>query len=163
MLIVQRPQIEETVVNDVRSQFIVEPLEPGFGYTLGNTLRRTLLSSIPGIAVTSIRIEGVQHEYATVDGVVEDVVDIILNLKQLVLRVESEEPQTLYLSAKGKGEVKTGDLKVPAGVEVVNPDLLIATLTSSGRLEMEMTVEDYNRQVEEAQRAAGKLPTEGVL
>ena len=141
MLIVQRPQIEETTVDDVRSQFIVEPLEPGFGYTLGNTLRRTLLSRIPGVAVTSIRVEGVQHEYATVDGVVEDVVDIILNLKQLVLHIDSEEPQTLYLSAKGKGNVKASNLKVPAGVEVVNPDLHIAAMTSSGRLEMEMTVE----------------------
>ncbi len=141
MLIVQRPQIEETPVSETRSQFIVEPLEPGFGYTLGNTLRRTLLSRIPGAAVTSIRIEGVQHEYSTVSGVVEDVVDIILNLKQLVLRMEVDEPQTAYLSAKGKTDATGSDLKVPAGVEVVNPDLHIASLSSSGRLEMEVTVE----------------------
>ncbi len=141
MLIVQRPQIEETPVSDTRSQFTVEPLEPGFGYTLGNTLRRTLLSRIPGAAVTSIRIEGVQHEYSTVDGVVEDVVDIILNLKQLVLRMEVDEPQTAYLSAKGKSDVTAADLKLPAGVEVVNPDLHLASLSSSGRLEMEVTIE----------------------
>ncbi len=141
MLIVQRPQIEETPLSDTRSQFVVEPLEPGFGYTLGNTLRRTLLSRIPGAAVTSIRIEGVQHEYSTVSGVVEDVVDIILNLKQLVLRMEVDEPQTAYLSAKGKAEVTGADLKVPAGVEVVNPDLHIASLSSSGRLEMEVSIE----------------------
>ena len=91
MLIVQRPQIEEQVVSDVRSQFIVEPLEPGFGYTLGNTLRRTLLSRVPGAAVTSMQIEGVKHEFTTVSGVVEDVVDIILNLKQLVVRMEEGE------------------------------------------------------------------------
>ena len=92
MLIVQRPTIEEEVVSDLRSRFVVEPLEPGFGYTLGNTLRRTLLSRIPGAAITSVRIEGVQHEFSTIDGVVEDVVDFILNLKQVVLRVETEEP-----------------------------------------------------------------------
>ena len=122
MLIVQRPQIEEEPVAENRSRFVVEPLEPGFGYTLGNTLRRTLLSRIPGAAITSVRIEGVQHEFSTIPGVVEDVVDIILNLKGVVLRIEVDEPQTLYLSAKGSGEVKAGDLKAPAGVEVVNPD-----------------------------------------
>ena len=141
MLIVQRPTIEEESVSDIRSRFVVEPLEPGFGYTLGNTLRRTLLSRIPGAAITSVRIEGVQHEFSTIEGVVEDVVDFILNLKQVVLRVETEEPQTVYLSAKGKQDVTVGDLKVPAGVEVVNNDLHIAALSSSGRLEVEMTVE----------------------
>lgn len=140
MLIVQRPQIQEEQLNDTRSRFVVEPLEPGFGYTLGNTLRRTLLSRIPGAAVTSIQIEGVQHEFSTIEGVVEDVVDIILNIKQIVVRMEGIDEQTLYLSAKGAGEVKAGDLKVPAGVEIVNSDLVIATLSSSGRLEMEMTV-----------------------
>lgn len=141
MLIVQRPQIEEEQVNERRSRFVIEPLEPGFGYTLGNTLRRTLLARIPGAAVTSLRIEGAQHEFATVEGVKEDVVDLILNVKQLVLRMEDSEPQTLYLSAKGAGEVTAGDLKVPAGVELMNPDLHLATLSSSGRLEMELTVE----------------------
>jgi DNA-directed RNA polymerase subunit alpha len=140
VLIVQRPQIHEEQLNDTRSRFVVEPLEPGFGYTLGNTLRRTLLSRIPGAAVTSIQIEGVQHEFSTIEGVVEDVVDIILNIKQVVVRMDGIDEQTLYLSAKGAGEVKAGDLKVPAGIEIVNPDLVIATLSSSGRLEMEMTV-----------------------
>jgi len=140
MLIVQRPQIDEEQLNDVRSRFVVEPLEPGFGYTLGNTLRRTLLSRIPGAAIKSIQIEGVQHEFSTIEGVVEDVVDMILNIKQIVVRMEGVDEQTLYLSAKGAGEVTAGDLKVPTGVEIVNPDQLIATLSSSGRLEMEMTV-----------------------
>ncbi len=140
-LIVQRPQIEEEVVNDIRSRFIVEPLETGLGYTLGNTLRRTLLSRIPGAAVSSLRIEGVQHEFTTIPGVVEDVVDIILNVKQLVIRMEDSEPQTIYLSAKGAGDVTAAQLKTPSGVEVVNGDLHIATLSSSGRLEMELTVE----------------------
>jgi DNA-directed RNA polymerase subunit alpha len=140
VLIVQRPQIHEEQLNDTRSRFVVEPLEPGFGYTLGNTLRRTLLARIPGAAVTSIQIEGVQHEFSTIDGVVEDVVDIILNIKQIVVRLEGIDEQTLYLSAKGAGEVKAGELKVPAGVEIVNPDLVIATMSASGRLEMELNV-----------------------
>ena len=141
MLIVQRPQIEEQPVAENRSRFIVEPLEPGFGYTLGNTLRRTLLARIPGAAITSLQIEGVQHEFTTIEGVVEDVVDIILNMKQVVVRTEELEPQTLYLSAKGSGEVKAGDIKTPAGVEVVNPGLHLATLSANGQLEIELTVE----------------------
>ncbi len=141
MLIVQRPQIEEQPVAENRSRFIVEPLEPGFGYTLGNTLRRTLLARIPGAAITSLQIEGVQHEFTTIEGVVEDVVDLILNMKQVVVRTEELEPQTLYLSAKGSGEVKAGDIKTPAGVEVVNPGLHLATLSASGQLEIELTVE----------------------
>jgi DNA-directed RNA polymerase subunit alpha len=141
VLIVQRPQIEEEVVNPTRSRFTVEPLEPGFGYTLGNTLRRTLLSRIPGAAITTVRIEGVQHEFSTISGVVEDVVDLILNLKQVVLRMETEEPATLYLSSKGKGDVTASDIQVPAGVEIVNGDSHIASLSSSGKLEIEMTAE----------------------
>ncbi|MEA2058699.1 MAG: DNA-directed RNA polymerase subunit alpha [Actinomycetota bacterium] len=141
MLITQRPAIEEESVNATRSRFVVEPLEPGFGHTLGNTLRRTLLSRIPGAAITSVRIEGVQHEFSTVEGVVEDVVDFILNLKQVVLRIEADDLQTLYLSAKGKGEVTAGDLKVPAGVEIVNKDLHLATLSASAKLEVELTAE----------------------
>ena len=141
MLIVQRPHIEEDVVDENRSRFIVEPLEPGFGYTLGNTLRRTLLSRIPGAAITSVRIEGVQHEFSTIPGIVEDVVDIILNLKGVVLRIEVDGPQTLYLSAKGKGDVTAGDIKAPAGVEIVNAAHHLASLSTSGKLEIEMTCE----------------------
>lgn len=140
MLIVQRPQIEEEVLSDNRSRVVVAPLEPGFGYTLGNTMRRTLLSRIPGAAITSIQIEGVEHEFSTIKGVLEDVVDIILNIKRVVIRMDGIEEQTLYLSAKGAGGVTAGDLKLPAGVEVVNPDAPIATLSASGRFEMELTV-----------------------
>lgn len=141
MLITQRPTIEEQTTNDDRSKFVIEPLEPGFGHTLGNTMRRTLLSRIPGAAITSVRIDGVQHEFSTVEGVVEDVVDFILNLKQVVLRIDSDEQQTLYLSASGKGAVTAGDIKVPAGVEIANPDLHLATLAASGKLEVELTAE----------------------
>ena len=140
MLIVQRPQIEVEEVGENRSRFVVEPLEPGFGYTLGNTMRRTLLSRIPGAAITTIQIEGVEHEFSTVPGVVEDVVDIILNIKRIVVQLDGIDEQTVYLSAKGAGDVTGADLKLPAGVDVINPDAHIATLSASGRLEMEMTV-----------------------
>jgi DNA-directed RNA polymerase subunit alpha len=141
VLITQRPSIEEESVNEIRSRFVVDPLEPGFGHTLGNTLRRTLLSRIPGAAITSVRIEGVQHEFSTMEGVVEDVVDFILNLKQVVLRIEADDVQTLYLSAKGKREVTASDLKAPAGVEIVNGDLHLATLSTSAKIEVELTAE----------------------
>jgi DNA-directed RNA polymerase subunit alpha len=141
VLIVQRPQIEEQVIADNRSKFIVEPLEPGFGYTLGNTLRRTLLSRIPGVAISSVRIEGVSHEFGTVPGVVEDVVDIILNLKQVVFSSEENVGAVAYVSASSAGAVTAGQITVPAGIEVVNKDLVIATLSKGASLEMELNVD----------------------
>jgi DNA-directed RNA polymerase subunit alpha len=141
VFIVARPQIQEETVSPTRSKFVVEPLEPGFGYTVGNSLRRTLLSSIPGAAISSVRIEGVLHEFSTIPKVTEDVTDIILNLKELVLRSESDEPVTVYLKAKGPGAVTAADVAPPAGVEILNPDLHIATLGKGGSLEMELTVE----------------------
>jgi DNA-directed RNA polymerase subunit alpha len=141
LFIVTRPQIQEEPVSATRSKFIIEPLEPGFGYTLGNSLRRTLLSSIPGAAVSSVRIESVLHEFATVPKVTEDVTDIILNLKELVIRSDADEPVAVYLRAKGPGDVTAGDISPPAGVEILNSDLHIATLGKAANLEMEMTVE----------------------
>jgi len=141
VFIVARPQIQEEPVNPTRSRFIIEPLEPGFGYTVGNSLRRTLLSSIPGAAISSVRIESVLHEFSTIPKVTEDVTDIILNLKELVLRSESDEPATVYLKAKGPGAVTAGDIAPPAGIEILNSDMHIATLGKGGSLEMEMTVE----------------------
>jgi DNA-directed RNA polymerase subunit alpha len=141
VLIVTRPRIQEESIDAMRSKFIIEPLEPGFGYTLGNSLRRTLLSSIPGAAVSSIKIEGVLHEFSTIPTVTEDVTDIVLNVKDMVISSELEEPATLYLKAKGPGEVKAGDISPPAGVEIVNSDLHIATLGKGASLEMELTVE----------------------
>lgn len=141
MLIAQRPVLSEEVVSDHRSRFVIEPLEPGFGYTLGNSLRRTLLSSIPGASVTSIKIEGNQHEFSTVEGVVEDVTEIILNLKGLVLSSEEDEPVVMYLRKAGSGSVTAGDIQPPAGVEIHNPELHIATLNDNGKLEMELVVE----------------------
>ena len=141
MLIAQRPTLTEEVIDDFRSRFTVEPLEPGVGYTLGNSLRRTLLSSIPGAAVTSIKIEGVQHEFSTIEGVVEDVTEIILNLKGLVLSSEEDEPVVMYLRKAGPGEVTAADIAPPAGVEIHNPDLHIATLNEVGKVDMELVVE----------------------
>jgi DNA-directed RNA polymerase subunit alpha len=141
LLIVARPEISEDVVSPTRSRFIIEPLEPGFGYTVGNSLRRTLLSSIPGAAVSSVRIEGVLHEFATIPKVTEDVTDVILNIKGLVIRSDLDEPATVYLKAKGPAEVTAGDISPPAGVEILNPDLHLATLGKGATLEMELVVE----------------------
>lgn len=141
MLISQRPTLVEEVVDSARSRFIIEPLEPGFGYTLGNSLRRTLLSSIPGAAVTSVKIDGVLHEFTTINGVKEDVSDILLNIKGLVLSSESDEPVVMYLRKEGAGEVTAADIELPADVEVHNPDHHLATLNDQGRLEIEFVVE----------------------
>ena len=122
MLIAQRPSLSEDVVADNRSRFVIEPLEPGFGYTLGNSMRRTLLSSIPGAAVTSIRIDGVLHEFSTIPGVKEDVTEIILNIKGLVVSSEHDEPVVMYLRKQGAGAVTAADIAPPAGVEVHNPE-----------------------------------------
>jgi DNA-directed RNA polymerase subunit alpha len=141
VLITQRPVLTEAVVSPTRSRFTIEPLEPGFGYTLGNSLRRTLLSSIPGAAITSLRISGVLHEFSTIPGVKEDVTDVILNLKELVVSSEHDEPVTMFLRKQGPGVVTAGDIAPPAGSEVHNPDLVVATLNDEGQLEMELTVE----------------------
>jgi DNA-directed RNA polymerase subunit alpha len=141
LLTVTRPQIQEETISPTRSKFVVEPLEPGFGYTLGNSLRRTLLSSIPGAAISSVRIDGVLHEFATIPKVTEDVTDVILNLKQLVIRSEEDEPATAYLRAKGPTEVTAGDIQPPAGVEILNQDLHVATLGKGASLELEMVIE----------------------
>jgi DNA-directed RNA polymerase subunit alpha len=141
VFIVARPQISENEISPIRSRFTIEPLEPGFGYTVGNSLRRTLLSSIPGAAISSVRIDGVLHEFSTIPKVNEDVTDIILNLKELVLRSDLEEPTTAYLKAKGPAEVTAGDIAPPAGIEILNPDLHVATLGKGASLEMELTVE----------------------
>ncbi len=157
MLIAQRPTLTEEVVGDYRSRFVIEPLEPGFGYTLGNSLRRTLLSSIPGASVTSIRIDSVLHEFSTIAGVTEDVTEIILNLKDLVVSSEHDEPVTMYLRKQGPGEVTAADIAPPAGVEVHNPEVALATLNGKGKLEMELVVERGRGYVSAVQNKAGDL------
>jgi DNA-directed RNA polymerase subunit alpha len=140
MLITQRPVISQEKVTDTRYRFTMEPLEPGFGYTIGNSLRRTLLGSIPGAAVTSIKIDGVRHEFETKDGVKEDVTEIILNVKKLVVSSEIDEPVTVYLSTSKPGPVLAGEIKTSAGIEIHNKDLKIATL-SKGTLDIEFVIE----------------------
>lgn len=141
MIISQRPALKEEKVSDYRSRFVLEPLEPGFGYTLGNSLRRTLLSSIPGAAVTSVHIDGVLHEFSTIPGVKEDVAEIILNLKELVISSENDEPVLMYLRKAGPGEITAADITPPSGVEIHNPDLHIATLNEHGKIEVDLVVE----------------------
>ncbi|MGX1763231.1 DNA-directed RNA polymerase subunit alpha, partial [Streptomyces lydicus] len=167
MLISQRPTLTEEVVAENRSKFTIEPLEPGFGYTLGNSLRRTLLSSIPGAAVTSIRIDGVLHEFTTVPGVKEDVTDIILNLKGLVVSSEEDEPVTMYVRKQGPGTVTAGDIVPPTGVVVHNPDMHIATLNDKGKLEIELVVERGRGYVPAVQNKAsgaeiGRIPVDSI-
>ena len=167
MLISQRPVLTEEVIADDRSKFVIEPLEPGFGYTLGNSLRRTLLSSIPGAAVTSIRIDGVLHEFTTIPGVKEDVTEIILNLKGLVVSSEEDEPVTMYVRMQGPGVVTAGDIVPPSGVAVHNPDLHIATLNDKGKLEIELVVERGRGYVpaiqnKDAGAEIGRIPVDSI-
>ena len=134
MLIIQRPEIEAGEAEGNLQRFTIAPLEPGFGHTLGNSLRRTLLSSIPGAAVTQVRFDEALHEFDVIPGVKEDVTDLILNLKDLVLTCSSDEPVTLRLDKRGPGEVTAGDIQTTADVEILNPELHIATVNAKGRL-----------------------------
>ena len=141
MLIIQRPQVEAGEAEGNLQQFTIAPLEPGFGHTLGNSLRRTLLSSIPGAAVTQVRFDEALHEFDVIPGVKEDVTDLILNVKDLVLRCESEEPVTLRIDKRGPGDVTAADIQTTADVEVLNPELHLATVNQRGRLALDLTVE----------------------
>ncbi|AAO37035.1 DNA-directed RNA polymerase subunit alpha [Clostridium tetani] len=143
MLEIEKPKIEciEMTENGSYGKFVVEPLERGYGITLGNALRRILLSSLPGVAVNSIKIENVLHEFSTVKGVKEDVTEIILNIKLLALKMTGEGPKTIYIDAKGPGVVTAADIKTDSDVEIINKDLHIATLDDDGKLYIEMTVD----------------------
>lgn len=167
MLIAQRPTLTEDNLSEYRSRFVIEPLEPGFGYTLGNSLRRTLLSSIPGAAVTSVRFEGVAHEFTTIPGVAEDVTEIILNIKDLVVSSEHDEPITAYLRKNGAGEVTAADISAPAGVEVHNPELVIATLNDDAQFELDLTIERGRGYVSSVQNRneeaeVGRIPVDSI-
>lgn len=140
---IEKPKIECVAMSDDNTygKFIVEPLERGYGITLGNSLRRILLSSLPGAAVTSIKIDGVLHEFSTIPGVLEDVTEIILNIKGLSLKYHGDEgPKVVYIDAEGEGEVTAGDIKTDADIEILNPDMHIATLSGEHRFYMEMTI-----------------------
>ena len=140
MLMLQRPEITQEELGNNRTKFVIEPLEPGFGLTPGNTTRRALLSRVPGVAVTGIKIDGVNHEFTSIPGVVEDVLDLLLNLKRLVLKVEDQENHTLTVKAKGSGDVLAAQIQCPAGVEVVNTDLKVCTLSDGATLDMEVSI-----------------------
>ncbi|MCC5912617.1 MAG: DNA-directed RNA polymerase subunit alpha [Clostridiaceae bacterium] len=142
MIEMEKPKVDiaELSEDGTYGKFVVEPLERGYGTTLGNSLRRILLSSLPGTAVTSVKIEGVLHEFSTVPGVKEDVTEIILNLKSLSLKLHGEDPKTVRIEAEGEGIVTAGDIIADADVEILNPDLYIATLDSDAKLMMEISV-----------------------
>jgi DNA-directed RNA polymerase subunit alpha len=168
MLVIQRPTVEALGEEENnRQRFAVGPLEPGFGHTIGNSLRRTLLSSIPGAAITSVRFDDALHEFDTIAGVTEDATDIILNLKDVVLTSESEEPVVLRLDARGPADITAGDIKAPSEVEILNKDLHIATLNSKGRLALDITVErgrGYLSSDRETQnRTIGVIPVDAIF
>ena len=142
MIEIEKPRIEciENSAEASYGKFIVEPLERGYGTTLGNSLRRVLLSSLPGTAVTKIKIAGIQHEFSTIPGVTEDVTEIVLNVKGIIARLHCDTPKTVYIEASGEGEVTAGDIKTDAEVEILNPEHHIATLGPDGSLSMELTV-----------------------
>lgn len=170
MIEIEKPKIDVVDISaDGRyGKFAVEPLERGFGITLGNSLRRVLLSSLPGAAVTSVRIEGVLHEFSTIQGVEEDTTDIILNLKELCLKLHSDDPHTIRIEAEGEGIVTASDIICDADVEILNPDLHIASLDRSGRLIMEIMVEkgrgyvaaDRNKR---ADQPIGVIPVDSIF
>lgn len=138
MIEIEKPKIETVTVNEdgTYGKFVVEPLERGYGTTLGNSLRRILLSSLPGAAVTSVQIDGVLHEFSTIPGVVEDVTEVILNLKGLSLKIHSDEEKILEIDVEGEGKVFASDIRTDSDVEILNPELQIATLSSDARLHM---------------------------
>ena len=143
MVEIEKPKIETAEISEDNryGKFVCEPLERGYGTTLGNSLRRILLSSLPGAAITSIRIDGVLHEFSTIPGVRDDVTNIILNLKSLCFKMHSEEPKLIRIDVEGEKEVTAADIVVDADIEILNPELHIATLNKEGSLHMEMTVE----------------------
>ena len=169
MIEIEKPRIEciETPTDSSYGKYIIEPLERGYGTTLGNSLRRVLLSSLPGTAATSIKIAGVQHEFSTIPGVKEDVTEIVLNVKSIIARLHSAEPKTVYIEAVGEGIVTAGDIKADAEVEILNPEQPIATLGPDGALSMELTFDHGRGYVsadknKTAQTAIGTIPVDSI-
>ena len=169
MIEIEKPRIEciENPADESYGKFIVEPLERGYGTTLGNALRRVLLSSLPGTAVTTIKIDGIQHEFSTIPGVKEDVTEIVLNVKSIIARLHSEGPKTVYIEATGECEVTAGDIKADSEVEILNPELHIATLGPDASLSMELTVSHGRGYVvaeknKPAQVVTGVIPVDSI-
>ena len=164
MLEIEKPRIEciELAGDDSYGKYIVEPLERGYGTTLGNSLRRILLSSLPGTAVTTVKFAGIQHEFSTIPGVKEDVAEIILNIKGIIARLHCEETKIIYIEAAGEGEVTAGDIKADGEVEILNPDLHIATLGPDAILNIEMTL-SHGRGYVSSERNKLSQPIIGVI
>ena len=164
MIEIEKPRIEciETPTDDSYGKYVIEPLERGYGTTLGNSLRRVLLSSLPGTAVTSIRIAGVQHEFTTIPGVKEDVTEIVLNVKRIIARLHCDEAKTVYIEASGECEVTAGDIKADSDVEILNPELHLATLGPDASLSMELTL-DHGRGYVTADKNKGPQQVIGTI
>ena len=164
MIEIEKPRIEciESPTDESYGKYVIEPLERGYGTTLGNSLRRVLLSSLPGTAVTSIRIAGVQHEFSTIPRVKEDVTEIVLNIKRIIARLHSDEPKTVYIEASGECEVTAGDIKADSEVEILNPELHIATLGPDASLSIELTV-DHGRGYVPADKNKGPQQVIGTI
>lgn len=161
---IENPRIERVAQNESEhyGKFVIEPLERGFGHTLGNSLRRVLLSSLPGAAVTNISIDGVQHEFTTIPGVKEDVTEIILNLKDLSVKLFSEQPKMLEIFAVGPGVVKASDIRTDSEVEIINPDLHIATINKDANLHLWMTLDKGRGYVPSERNKQNPMPI-GVI
>lgn len=165
MIGIEKPRIEtaELAADGTYGKIIVEPLERGYGVTLGNSLRRILLSSLPGYAITSVKIDGVLHEFSTIPGVKEDVTEIILNLKSVILKIHGEGPKTVYIDASGEGEVVAGDIKCDSEVEIINVDHHICTLDKDAHINMELTVAKGRGYVSAEQNKKLMQPAIGVI
>lgn len=172
MIEIEKPRIDCELLEEDGSygRFVIEPLERGYGTTLGNSMRRVLLSSLPGIAVTSIKIAGVLHEFSTIPGIKEDVTEMVLNMKGLLVKLHGESPKTLYLEAAGEGVVTAADIHADAEVEILNPDMHIATLMPDARLSMELTVStgrgyvsaERNKQILAQTASIGVIPVDSI-
>lgn len=165
MIEIEKPQISCVELNDEKTygKFVVEPLERGYGTTLGNSLRRILLSSLPGVAATSVKIDGILHEFSTINGVKEDVTDIIINIKQLIVKLHGDGPKTIYIDAKGEQEITAADIKHDSDVEIINGDLHIATLNEDAKLYMEITIGKGRGYVSAERNKLNQQPIIGLI
>ncbi|NLL62664.1 MAG: DNA-directed RNA polymerase subunit alpha [Ruminococcaceae bacterium] len=164
MVSFEEPRIEcLNLEGNTYGKFTLEPLERGFGTTIGNSLRRVLLSYIPGYAITSVKFDGVLHEFSTIPGVKEDVTDIVLNLKSVILKINGEGPKTIYIEASGQCEVTAGDIKGDSEIEILNPELHIASLDKNAKLSMEMTVDKGRGYISAERKKQEMQPIIGVI
>ncbi len=165
MIGIEKPRIDTAEISEdgKYGRFVVEPLERGYGTTLGNSLRRVLLSSLPGYAITSVKIDGILHEFSTIPGVKEDVTEIVLNLKNVILKIHGDGPKTIYIDANGDDEITAGSIKTDSEVEILNPELHIATLNSDAHVSMELTCDKGRGYVSAERNKAMMQPIIGVI